>query len=124
MINSKLLRLKKEEKNEYSNTNLITINGVKRSKGLTTIKIRIFDIEKKIDVYIVDGKDFKYDFLIGLDIIKEFNLIQNENLEIQQKSKINFTNEELYQKNNPNENENKKKLNFINFNEHVKEENL
>lgn len=108
MINSKLLRLKKGKRKQYSNTNLITINGVKRTKGLTTIKIKIIDIEKKIDVYIVDGKHFKYDFLIGLDIIKEFNLIQNEKLEIEQKTEEKLTNEELYLTNNPNKNGDKK----------------
>lgn len=75
-----------------------------------------------MDVYIVDGKHFKYDFLIGLDIIKEFNLIQNEKLEIEQKTEENLTNEELYLTNNPNKNGDKKNLIFINFNEHVKEE--
>lgn len=85
LINSKLIRLKQDGKSEYGNTKLMTINGVKKTIGLTTIKIKILDIEKQTDVYIVDGKDFKYDFLIGLDIIKKISLIQNENLEIIQK---------------------------------------
>lgn len=121
LINSKFLRLNKGGKNKYNNTELITINGVKKTKGWITIKIKIYNIEKKVDVYIVDEKSFKYDFLIGLDIIKEFNLIQNEHLEIKQKSGKIFTDEKLCFKNNPNENGEKNDLNFINFNEHVNE---
>lgn len=41
LINSKLLKLK-DNKNSSNNANLITINGVKRTSGLTTIKIKIF----------------------------------------------------------------------------------
>lgn len=99
LINSKLIRLKGEEKNIRNNIKLLTINGVQKTKGLTTIKIKIFKIEKKIDVYIVDGKNFRYDFLIGLDTIKEFSLIQNKNLKIEQNSEENFTNENFTDEN-------------------------
>lgn len=123
MINSKLLRLKKKENSDKcKNTDLITINGVKKTKGCTTMKIKIFDIEKKIDVYVVDGKSFKYNFLIGLDIIKEFNLIQNENLEVKQKLEKtlpNNPNMQLCLKNNLNEDRKRMNNNIINFNEHV-----
>lgn len=63
----------------------------------------------------------KYDFLIGLDMIKEFNLIQNENLKISQKIEENSRSKKLHQGNNSNEVEDKTNLNIINFNEHVKE---
>lgn len=122
LINSKLLILKKEGKIVNNNANLITINGVKKTKGLITIKVKIFDLEKKVDVYIVDGKEFKYDFLIGLDMIKEFSLIQNENLEITQKIVELSSNENLHHKRKSYESEDKINGNFINFNEHVKEE--
>lgn len=68
--------------------NLITINGVSKTIGLTNLKIKIFETEKNLNVYIVDGEKFKYEFLIGLDIIKEFKLIQDENLNITQKMEI------------------------------------
>lgn len=114
------MRLKKDSKNSCNNTNLITINGVKKTKGLVTIKIKIFNLEKKINVYVIDGRNFKYDFLIGLDIIKEFNLIQDENLKITQKLKKSLTERELHMKTNIQENSDTKKY-LINFNEHVKE---
>jgi len=37
---------------------------VKKTKGMINIKIKIFDIEKKMDVYIVDEENFKNEFLI------------------------------------------------------------
>ena len=69
-------------------------------------------------VYVVDGKSFKYDFLIGLDIIKEFKLIQDENLKIRQKSQEKVIEQELHL---TKEHPDKKNLNFINFNENIKE---
>lgn len=38
-----------------------------------------------MNVFVIDKESFDYDFLIGLDLIKEFYLVQNENLEINQK---------------------------------------
>jgi len=81
LINSKLLKLRGRGRN-WNEAELVTINGVKKTSGLTTLKIKIFEIEEKVEVYIVNGKSFKYDFLIGLDMIKKFKLSQNENLEI------------------------------------------
>jgi len=54
-----------------------------------SLKIKIYKIEKVVDVFIIDKQNFKYDFLIGLDIIKEFKLIQNEDLQITQKDDLN-----------------------------------
>lgn len=50
--------------------NLKTINGVMKTNGLTNIKI--FEIEKNVDVYIIENKNFQCEFLIGLDMIKAF----------------------------------------------------
>lgn len=85
IIHSKLVKLKGEGNSRCDN--LTTINGVKKANGLTTIKIKIFDIEENADVYMIDGEEFKYDFLIGLDIIKQFRLVQDEDLKITQKEK-------------------------------------
>lgn len=122
LINSKLLRLKKQGHNVYKNANLITINGVKNTKGFTIIKIKIFNIEKQIGVYVVEGENFKYDFLIGLDIIKEFKLIQDENLEITQKPQEKKTEGGQHFENYMKTSTNKEDLNIVNFNEHVKDE--
>lgn len=63
----------KGEKNDINKIYLKSVNGVGPTKGLITIKIRIFDIEKEMDVYIVEEKNFQ-DFIIGLDMIKTFKL--------------------------------------------------
>lgn len=65
--------------------NLITINGVKKTNGLTTLKVKIFEIEKSVNVYVIEDKNFVYELLVGLDMIKTFKLIQDENLKISQK---------------------------------------
>lgn len=94
---------------------------------MTTIKIKIFNIEENADVYIIDGEEFKYDFLIGLDIIKQFKLVQDDNLDISQKR------EEIKKENgkdltaeenvkNDTSKEVKSEENMVNFNEHIQEE--
>lgn len=90
-----------------------TVNGVGTTKGLITIKIKIFDTEKEMDVYIVEEENFQ-DFIIGLDMIKNFKLIQNEDLQILQKKEPDL-------KIKP-DNYNENKQYFVNFNEHIKED--
>lgn len=86
LINSRLLSLKINPNNNNDNQpNLKTINGVKKPVGIVTLKIKIFQIEKMINVFVIDKHNFDHDFLIGLDCIKSFKLVQNENLQITQK---------------------------------------
>lgn len=106
----------KGEKNDVNKIYLKSVNGVGPTRGLITIKIRIFDIEEEMDVYIVEEKNFQ-DFIIGLDMIKTFKLIQNEELQISQKKETDL-NIKTDKRNNYNEN----KQYSVNFNEHIKEE--
>lgn len=117
-----MIRLRGDGEDDSKSDNLVTINGVKKTIGLTTIKIKIFDIEEKADVYIIDGEEFKYDFLIGLDIITKFRLVQDENLEITQKKEKDHTNEDYDKNSTPKQEENETNPCSINFNEHIKEE--
>lgn len=120
--------MKGKYKDKSKNDNLITINGVKKTVGLAKIKIKIFDIEEEAAIYIIDGEEFKYDFLIGLDIIKQFRLVQDENLKITQdkgKIKIGKENHPMEYDNKDNTSkEVKNEINSrsINFNEHINEE--
>lgn len=82
LINAKLLKIKQKNSDNTQRVNLKTINGVKKTKGMVTLKIKIYDIEKSMDIFIVDNKNFNYDFLIGLDCIKNFKLTQDEDLRI------------------------------------------
>lgn len=86
LINSKLLKLNKNEMSmsNNGNANLKTINGVRKTDGLVSIKTKIFNMEKEMYVFVINSENFSYDFLIGLDCIKEFRLSQNEKIEIKQ----------------------------------------
>lgn len=108
LINKRLVRIQ----NDSEDTNRIllrTVNGVTYTKGLIRIKVKIFDIEEYVDVFIVDKLDFE-DFIIGLDMIKKFKLAQNEDLKILQKTKREI--------NTMNAFEEIKEIK-VNFNEHV-----
>lgn len=64
LINSKFLKIKGQG-NSLNKADLVTINGVKKASGLTNLKIKIFEMEKNVDVFIIDEQDFKHEFLIG-----------------------------------------------------------
>jgi len=73
----------------------------------------------------VDDENFKYDFLIGLDMITKFKLCQDENLNITQKAdnKKEKMPEEIKSEASDIKKENKNIKKFlVNFNEHIKEE--
>lgn len=103
LINSKFVYLKPKNDN-MQKTSLRTINGVYKTNGMIQMKAKILNIEEYINVFIINNENFKYDFLMGLDCIKKFKLIQNEKLEIEQKRSESTEIIEKYQ---------------INFNEHV-----
>lgn len=83
LINSRLLSLKRIPSYNKS-AGLKTINGVKKSIGTVNLKIKIFDVEKHVNIFVIDEDNFDYDFLVGLDCIQIFYLTQNENLNITQ----------------------------------------
>lgn len=129
-----MLKLK-NRKISAQNTNLRTINGEKRTKGIVKINVKIFEIQEETDLLVIDEENFDYDVLIGLDMIKKFKLSQDENLNIAQK--IRDREEEKYQdskekkerlkEENKNENTSEEKVwekYSINFNEHIERKNL
>ncbi|KAK7584083.1 hypothetical protein V9T40_005046 [Parthenolecanium corni] len=59
------------------------VSGHGKIIGFVIIKVKIFQIYKEVIVFVLDS--FCHDFLIGLDLIKAFQLCQNEDLEILQK---------------------------------------
>lgn len=138
LINAKLLNIRKKNTNNIQVANLRTINGEKKTKGMVTLKIKIFNIEQLMDIFVIDNENFNYDFLIGLDCIKHFKLIQNEKLEISQCNNLEENKKDLNEVNIKNKNnsiveipdelgdENEKLLTksvitkcIINFNEHI-----
>jgi len=83
LINSKWIKIKniREDVNKIF---LKFVNGVNHTNGLVRIRIKIFNIEKEVDIYVVERENFE-DFIIGLDLIPMFKLKLNENLEVSQK---------------------------------------
>lgn len=80
LINSRLLKKNRKKISNTGNTNLQTINGVKKADGLIMVKTKIFNIENMMDIFVINNRYFNYDFLIGLDCIKKFKLCQNKKL--------------------------------------------
>lgn len=95
IINSRLLHWKDIPNNYQSKVR--TINGVRETLGIVALKIKIFNIERLTNIFVINEENFEHDFLIGLDCVKKFKLRQNEKLEISQKqeesNKDNFQNE-------------------------------
>ena len=54
LINSKILKLKMGKTENVQSANLLTINGVEKTKGMVTMKVKIFDIEKIVDIFVID----------------------------------------------------------------------
>lgn len=145
LINSKLLRTYHNNNTNLPNPKLKTINGVKQSNGIINLDVKIFNIEKKINAFVIDKENFDYDFLIGLDCIKNFKLVQDENLEISQRISINKNeifnenyedyssnyfsdnlenkNKQINPKHGPNQSSQSDKNKYtVNFNENIKTE--
>lgn len=62
-----------------------TINGVRETLGIVSLKIKILNTEEIMNIFVIDETNFDHDFLIGLDCVTKFKLRQNEKLEISQK---------------------------------------
>lgn len=84
MCNKKIID-KLNLKIKKSSTKLKTVVGGSDCNGRTIIKLKIGEIIKNVNVIIIDDTNFKYDLLLGLDVIKLFKLKQDENLKIKQK---------------------------------------
>lgn len=91
-----------------------TISGVDFTYRRAQISLKINKIEETLDVYVVKNNNFSYELLLGLDAIKKFKLIQDENLDIFQK--VDNKKEKLTQNNNVTE-----KLSENSSNNNIKE---
>ncbi len=61
-----------------------TMSGEDKFIGIALIQLKILNIMAYTTVWIVDKPSFKYDILLGLDIISKFRLRQDEFLQISQ----------------------------------------
>ncbi len=103
---------------QTSNKTFRMVSGKAQIFGVTKLKLKIFDMDKTCLLYVVKSNDFPHEMLIGLDLIKDFKLCQDENLEIFQKNLNKVEKDELKKTDLLNE-EFK-----VNFNEFIKTNNF
>lgn len=63
-----------------------TMTGEDKIKGTIYVQMKIFDIEQRVRLFVVDKEEFRYDILIGLDSIINFRLCQDHLCRITQAS--------------------------------------
>uniref|UniRef100_A0A224XJY8 Putative secreted protein n=1 Tax=Panstrongylus lignarius TaxID=156445 RepID=A0A224XJY8_9HEMI len=63
------------------------LSGSTVGAGKAKVRLKIGDIEDDIEFYLVDISTFRYKILLGIDAIRKFRLIQDENLNIWQRRK-------------------------------------
>ena len=63
-----------------------TISGVQKSHNKIKVLLKIHKIEKEIEAHVIKNDNFSYDILLRLDIIKKFRLLQDEHLNIFQRT--------------------------------------
>lgn len=65
-----------------------TISGRNFTEGRVQLKLKIGDAEEIIQAHAVKSDNFTFDLLLGLDAIKKFKLMQDEELRIHQKKQV------------------------------------
>jgi len=63
-----------------------TMSGSDRILGVAWLKMKIFNIEKRMRFFAVDKSEFRFDVLLGLDSITEYKLRMDEQLNVSQAS--------------------------------------
>ncbi|KAK9878303.1 hypothetical protein WA026_021318 [Henosepilachna vigintioctopunctata] len=85
LVNSRIIEEFKE--NIFQNEQIYqTISGVTCVDNIVKLPLKIHNIEKRIDDHVLKNDNFSYDILLGLDVIKEFNLIQDDKSNILQRN--------------------------------------
>lgn len=85
LINSKILKDVGAEILRKNKQLFKTISGVQESNNKVSLVMKIHKIEKEVEAYIIKNDNFSYDILLGLDVIKKFKLLQNDDLNIFQR---------------------------------------
>ena len=84
LMNHGFYKSRKIRKGISGGENIEGVSGTAKSKGIVSVLIKIFNIEKYFTFFIVKSRRFKDDLLLGLDVIQAFKLRQDENLKISQ----------------------------------------
>lgn len=91
-----------------------SINGTSLTTSRALIKIKIHKLKGWLNVYVVRNDQFSYDLLLGLDAIRQFKLLQDDELKIFQRvaeKKVEPVETEA--------GEDAKSVRFVNFNEFI-----
>lgn len=83
------------------NSSFKMVSGYGSIFGIAKIKVKIFQKTKEVLIFVLDSPDFNHNFLIGLDLIKEFGLCQDSNLNIVQSFQTRNFAENRIKKSNP-----------------------
>lgn len=67
------------------------VGGRNQVEGEVTLIIKIGRVEKMVNIFVVNDNNFRYDALLGLDLITSFYLRQDYNLKIYQRSASDLT---------------------------------
>lgn len=79
LVSENLVRLLKSKL--YANKAILkSLGGLNYCKNRANLHLRIGDIEDNLNVCVIKNNNFNYDLLLGLDAIKKFKLMQDENL--------------------------------------------
>ena len=84
LIQRKIINKLNKTVHDNKNYTFNTIGGANKENGLIFLSLKINKIEKKSRFFVIDKDNFRYDALIGLDLIKSFKLAQDHNLVIHQ----------------------------------------
>ncbi|KAK9872560.1 hypothetical protein WA026_018695 [Henosepilachna vigintioctopunctata] len=92
VINYNTLEKLNLKKNISGAKKINTVSGFTETLGSIEVTLKIFNISKNWRLFVIKSESFQNDILLGLDVIKEFRLCQNENLKITQKCEQNENN--------------------------------
>jgi hypothetical protein len=71
-----------------ANKKIDTIGGVASIIGITIVNMKIFEITKKVRIYIIRSEFCKHEIILGLDLIPSFRLCLNHELKLSQLSNV------------------------------------
>lgn len=66
------------------NRKVSSISGAKEILGISKVKLKVFNYEKKIPAFIISFKNQSFDMILGLDSIPTFGLSLDHNLTLTQ----------------------------------------
>ncbi len=92
IINYNFIRQHNIKFREYRALTYKTMSGAKSFIGIASLQVQVFNMIKRIHLFVINDDSFHYDVLLGLDSIKIFRLQQDHQLCVTQYLKDSETN--------------------------------